>query len=865
MKKLTIFYLCIFLVIFSPDINAQWSSDGSAGSCTVSTGITTAVALNSSGTPYVVFIDNSNSDKATVKYYDGSSWQTVGTAGFSAGSVTWVDIAIDNSDNIFVAYSDNGNSDYATVMKSTGGNFSLVGSAGFSNAAVENVSIDTDGTYPYVSFRDEDDTFIGKAMAWSGTTWSLIGGGGFSAGFISTNEIVAVSNTEIYVGYTDGGELVNAGSVRKWDGSSWEYVGSRDITPSDVAETTLARDGNGNLYFGFTDVNEGDLAATVLRWNGSSWTTLGAAGFTAAAATWNSIAIDSDNNPYFAYKDGGNSDKATVMRYNGTAWINVGSPGFSSAGNSTSLALDANDIPYVAYHQTDNTATLYQHSTNTWDGSTDTDWATAANWSGNVVPTTGYDVIIANVANDPTIGVSTDADCNDLTVNSSGVLTLNSTSTTNGASLLINGTYTNNGTLNVKRYLEDNAWHLITPSTTSVTANDFRWNDSPKSWIVYHTETDDSWTYITDPNTDLNVGQGYMVWIDNNTKTDATATMTGDLRNTALSPTITDNGNGENVVGNPFPCAIDWDQGTWTKDVTSTVYVWDNSINDYVYWNGSAGDLTLGVIPMGQGFTVDADGQGGSASLTIPLDARLHSPQDFYKTAADDNDEPYIRLQLDGENIGNTLFIGFPSHGTDYFDMIKGDGRKLYSSDSTTQLFAVEDGEELCINTNKPLIEGESKTIPLNLVQVINGNYTLSVTGFETLENYSINLEDTKTTITQNLKVNPVYNFSASQNDVAERFLLHFAWSPDGIDNPQDENTETFNIYSYGQTVYINSLDNKYRKGTIQICDMFGRTILNEQIHINGLSSYKLNISNVYVIVKIVTDGEISTKKLHIN
>jgi len=41
--------------------------------------------------------------------------------------------------------------------------------------------------------------------------------------------------------------------------------------------------------------------------------------------------------------------------------------------------------------------------TATWDGSSSTDWNTAANWSTNAVPTSSNDVIIPNVTNNPII------------------------------------------------------------------------------------------------------------------------------------------------------------------------------------------------------------------------------------------------------------------------------------------------------------------------------------------------------------------------------------------------------------------------------------------------------------------------------
>ena len=62
--------------------------------------------------------------------------------------------------------------------------------------------------------------------------------------------------------------------------------------------------------------------------------------------------------------------------------------------------------------------------TATWDGSSSTDWNTAANWSTNAVPTSSNDVIIPDVTNNPIITSSSD-ECHNLTIQSGGVLTSN--------------------------------------------------------------------------------------------------------------------------------------------------------------------------------------------------------------------------------------------------------------------------------------------------------------------------------------------------------------------------------------------------------------------------------------------------------
>ena len=100
------------------------------------------------------------------------------------------------------------------------------------------------------------------------------------------------------------------------------------------------------------------------------WESVGNIWFSSGEATYTSLAIDSNNIQYVAYGDGWNWGKATVKKYNGTSWETVGSLGFSSGAVAyTNLAIDSNNIPYVAYYDGANSdkATVKKYNGTNWE------------------------------------------------------------------------------------------------------------------------------------------------------------------------------------------------------------------------------------------------------------------------------------------------------------------------------------------------------------------------------------------------------------------------------------------------------------------------------------------------------------------
>lgn len=80
----------------------------------------------------------------------------------------------------------------------------------------------------------------------------------------------------------------------------------------------------------------------------AEWRQVGLAGFTSGEARGGTIALDRDDIPYVAYSDAVNEYKLSVMKFDSKNWVQVGNPGFTEGGNFISFAFDSNDIPYAA-------------------------------------------------------------------------------------------------------------------------------------------------------------------------------------------------------------------------------------------------------------------------------------------------------------------------------------------------------------------------------------------------------------------------------------------------------------------------------------------------------------------------------------
>ncbi|HKM92496.1 MAG TPA: GLUG motif-containing protein [Prolixibacteraceae bacterium] len=399
---------------------------------------------------------------------------------------------------------------------------------------------------------------------------------------------------------------------------------------------------------------------------------------------------------------------------------------------------DRNDgYPYLNWQYPDD-PTIFL----TWTGNTSTDWDNTENWNYEIIPTEINHVSIPNVSNAPQI--NTVQNCNDLvlesgallTINPTGILNVSSTLTNNAGSegLVISSDENGTGKLlnntpgveaTLEQFITDDGWHYISfPFTENITLM-----PSFKGfWITENDENtatsgvESGWSYLT--GTDHIVsGKGYGFYHN----LDTTITINGTLNTGEKVVNTTFGGEGWNLIANPYPCTIDWEEVNENlTNVNDAIYLWnptlsgDNKYGRYGTYNDGivVNGQTQYISPM-QAFFVKATAAG---SLTF-TDAAKTTEASTFKSAVV---QSVMRLELrDGQGYSDESVIRLHPAATENFDGHL-DAYKLKANSLAPQLYSVYNGHEYAINSLPKV--SEETIIPLELMVKTTGKHTLALT-----------------------------------------------------------------------------------------------------------------------------------------
>lgn len=522
----------------------------------------------------------------------------------------------------------------------------------------------------------------------------------------------------------------------------------------------------------------------------------------------------------------------------------------------------------------------------TWDGSSGTDWNTAANWSTNAVPTSTSNVVIPNVANDPVISGAATVNNMDfasgatLSVASGGTFTLNGTLTNAGAVTIQSGgsflqgnssSITGAGTFSIQRQGGSfyNFWSSPITAQSGVPGTSYSYNSAVST-------QDDSDDNPQDPgwssfNGTMTPGKGY-AGLGGGLATFTGAPNNGNV-NYSLFFSAFDNGYTQtsggtpfNLVGNPYPSAISASSFLAANtDLHGTIYLWnDNGSNnysrsDYAYWNGTGGlgsgggPTPNGFIGTAQGFMVRALNGGAVANFTNAQRVAASNGQ-FHKVNAEDS---RIWFSVEGENQFNEVLIGQLEDATieedRLFDAVKLKGNPDIS------FSAISNETEYAILAFPP--STEEHTVPLKLSLSQAGTYTFKANTMEGFEGYQVSFVDVQNELNIPLVEGEGIDIALGAGDYMNRFYLNFSVS--SVTSIQDENANGLYAWINGDNLMI-QFDDARESAVVEVYDVNGRVIMQrEQAFAQGTSVIPLaRLATGVYVVRATVGQTVSTQKV---
>jgi len=334
-------------IINSPIDPLYPSVSGSVESYSVSPNLPEGLSLDTvtgviSGTPVETinegtFVITASNESGSVSFYLDISvlsyWMLIGEGFAGEGQYSMVS---DGAGNYYINYYDSAGSKVAKI--DTNGNFSIV--LHKEGAYYENIKIS--GHYLYAGYNeDKGGVGIEEYDLDSGTSTTIFE----ESGNLYLYDLEDGLNGELFVVYADYDEINPAFVVKEYNGNAWSLLGGEvGYAGEDYNGAKIKRGISGELYLLYTDSDDSLMKIREYR-NQDGWQEAEAV-FDDEAYS-NGFEIDSAGNLYVSYdyydKEGGAYYSALRKRSGGN-WELLGD---NWQGESTALAINSNQVPYI--------------------------------------------------------------------------------------------------------------------------------------------------------------------------------------------------------------------------------------------------------------------------------------------------------------------------------------------------------------------------------------------------------------------------------------------------------------------------------------------------------------------------------------
>lgn len=546
-----------------------------------------------------------------------------------------------------------------------------------------------------------------------------------------------------------------------------------------------------------------------------------------------------------------NSNPLFVDMINNNFSLQFGSPAINTGDNTK--VLRGNDLannPRILNATVDIGA--FEFLSNSWTGTIDNDWFTAANWSKNVIPSNSDAIYIPQgLTNYPT---------------ASGAVTVGTVDIASGGSLIAQGNFTGNVTYN--RNLPTSSWYMIASPVLGQDVDDFVTSSSLSQGtgnnlgLATYITLDGTWNYYQDGTSSsatLDTGKGYSV---NSNKVSGDLSFTGNLNTNDVILNLTTTGNGFNLVGNPYTSYINSTamlSGSTSALSSQTLWVWDQSANagTGAYVTKVAAD-NFQIAPA-QGFFVQSSGSAGN--LVINKTVQNHqTTSTFSRGYIAERPELHLNLKdgtndletkiyfIDGASIGfdngydGVLFGGVTNDTAIYTKLITNDRDGKYAVQSL------------------PNNEYETMRIPLGINAASGSEITISAETLHLPEGINVYLEDVQNNsfTLLNSETNFKENLTENMNGVG-RFYIH---TRSGILDVPSTKKAAINMYmSSTRNLRIIGVTDVSK---LEIYTIQGKLMYKTELANKGVNDVSLteSLSTGVYIIKLNTEQGNLTKKI---
>ncbi|MBL6962298.1 MAG: T9SS type A sorting domain-containing protein [Bacteroidetes bacterium] len=576
--------------------------------------------------------------------------------------------------------------------------------------------------------------------------------------------------------------------------------------------------------------------------------------------------------------------------------FDYGTPGGSNSALSTLYDITSNDNNgSLTNFALSGSSSNWVSSTafNTWLGSEGTNWASDNNWSSGSEPvSTDHVFISASSANYPVLSSSSSikdlivSTGSQLTINAGGSLTVSdniiNNSGTNG--VIINSTASGSGSIissssipaNVKRYVAVGTSaknHFFSSPISDGTIASIFGSASYGSYNTYEFNISSQLFVRNFPSANMTPGLGYVTAYAHTSSTPLTNSFAGSLNSGTVSPTISGTDQYWNLIGNPYPCAVDLTDATNgflksanNNNITGTAYFWIDdgtegsgyTTADYATINsagstGSAnGETPSQYVGTGQGFFVQSNGNGSSVSFTAAMKVAGNNSQFF---VPDPVTFQRIRLSVtDSNNNYNEILLAFIEDASWGFDHDY-DGRKLKGNPELSFYSLMKD------DTNGYAIQGfpsfqKGMVIPVGLDAHVGGEYNLKLKEMENFGYQKVYLKDKFFNKITDLTDSREYTFISPKGTFKNRFEILFSLTNHiaGADNNE------ISVFSVGNSIFICNQDKS--ELDVQVFDMLGKLHFERNISDSGFHSFEIGGKTGYYVIKVKSGNEIFSRKL---